>query len=69
MRRAARARQKSEQYAVQVVARTLTKNQSSHLNLYFFVIAPLLRSLSFNRELRVISVTRFLFKFSAESLC
>ena len=41
MRRAARARQKIEQYAAQEVARTLTKNQSRHLNLFFFVIWPL----------------------------
>ena len=58
-----------EQYAAQEVARNLTKNQSWHLSLYFFVIVPLLRSLSFNSELRVISITRFLFKFSAKSIC
>ena len=60
---------KIEQYAAQEVARTLTKNQSWYLNLYYFVISPLLRSLSFYSELRVISKTRFIFKCSAESLC
>ena len=61
---------KIEKYnAAQEVATTLTKNQTWHLNLYFFGISPLLRCLSFNSELRVISITGFLFKFSAKSLC